>query len=44
MQAEITTLKKVLEEKLQVIEDLRRKQATDLCIEHDSDDELTQGI
>ena len=44
MQAEIVTLKKVLEEKLQVIEELKRKQAADLCAEHESDDELTQGV
>ena len=43
MQAEIVTLKKVLEEKLQVIEELKRKQAADLW-EHESDDELTQGV
>ena len=43
MNAEIVTLKKVLEEKLQIIEELRRKHASDHCVDHESDDELTTG-
>ena len=42
--AEIHNLKKVLEEKLRVIEELRAKQGNgEWCIDHDSEDELTQG-
>ena len=43
MNAEIVTLKKVLEEKLQIIEELKRKNAADHCVDHESDDELTSG-
>ena len=42
MVAEITNLKKILEEKLTIIEELRAK-GGDWCLDHDSDDELTQG-
>lgn len=38
--AEIHNLKIVLQEKLQVIEELRTKTGID-CLDHDSDDELT---
>lgn len=43
LQAEIYNLKKVLEEKLTIIEELRAKSGGDWCQERDSDDELTQG-
>ena len=43
LQAEIYNLKKVLEEKLTIIEELRAKSGGDWCLEHDSEDELTQG-
>ena len=43
LQAEIYNLKKVLEEKLTIIEELRAKGGGDWCLDHDSDDELTQG-
>lgn len=43
LQAEIHNLKKVLEEKLTLIEELRTKGGGDWCADHDSDDELTAG-
>ena len=43
LQAEIYNLKKVLEEKLTIIEELKAKGGGDWCDDHDSDDELTQG-
>jgi hypothetical protein len=43
LQLEIVNLKKVLEQKLLIIEDLRNKTGHDLCADHDSDDDLTKG-
>ena len=41
LQAEIFNLKKVLEEKLRIIEELRAKTGGEWCVDHDSEDELT---
>ena len=43
LQLEIVNLKKVLEQKLLIIEDLQNKTGHDLCADHDSDDDLTKG-
>lgn len=40
---EITNLKQVLQEKLQIIEELRQKVGVDWCEDHQSDDDLTSG-
>lgn len=40
---ELESLKLVLEEKLKLIEELRVRGNGDWCVDHDSDDELTQG-
>jgi len=43
LQAEVHNLKKVLEEKLTIIEELRARTGGDWCADHDSEDELTAG-
>ena len=43
LQTEIANLKKLLEEKLTIIEELRSKGNTEWCDDHHSDDELTSG-
>jgi len=43
LEVEIANLKRVLEEKLTIIEELRSKGNSDLCADHQSDDELTSG-
>ena len=41
LQVEITNLKKVLEEKLKIIEELKTRVPADWSQDHDSDNELT---